>query len=137
MSYLTAGGRVARGDNLSIASGVVVTPASVGTTLGSVIETADKSTLRLTVVGSAFGGTSTPKVRVAVETSPTGVDGTWQVAVGARYAQTTNPWAELEFTANGTQRLIAVGLDRFCRVSCSSTSGTTPTLTIAVTGEAV
>lgn len=82
-----------------------------------------RSTLRLTLAVTAASGT-TPSATVTVETSGDG--GTTWYSVGTFAAKTTT----------GTERKSFSGLDRLARVSWAIT-GTTPSFTFSVTGEAV
>lgn len=89
---------------------------------GPQISVGQFQTLRLTLDVTAASGT-TPSLTVTLQTSSDGA--TW-VAVAAFAAATTV----------GTQRKAFSGLDRYAR--CVWTiSGTTPSLTFSVTGEAL
>lgn len=82
-----------------------------------------RGTLRLSLAVTAASGT-TPNLAVTVETSGDG-GSTWQT-VGTFAAK----------TATGTERKSFSGIDRLARVSWAIT-GTTPSFTFSVTGEAV
>jgi len=81
-----------------------------------------RGTLRLTLAVTASSGT-TPSLTVTVENSADG--STWYTA-GTFAAKTTT----------ATERKSFSGLDRFARVSWTIT-GTTPSFTFSVAGEAV
>lgn len=123
MGYSTSNGRYARTRDVSLASAVVVT--ATGVLAGSTKELGDQGTLRLTQTASAVGGT-TPSVTVTLETSADGSTGWTAVA------------AFTAVTANGSQRKVFTGLDRFVRLNATAVTGTdTPTATLAVTGESL
>lgn len=82
-----------------------------------------RSALKLTLEITAVAGTATPRLAVTIETSPTGA-GSWQV-VTAFEAQ-GNP---------GTTELVLAGCRRYVRARWTLT-GTTPSFTFAVAGEA-
>ena len=81
------------------------------------------NTLRLTLNVTAASGT-TPSMTVTIETSSTGSGG-W-TSVGAFAAA----------TAVSTQQKVFSGLDRFVRANYAI-SGTTPSFTFSVTGQAL
>lgn len=103
---------------------VVLVPSAVRTASGSggtyVMES--RSTLRLALAVTAASGTS-PNLAVTVENSGDG--STWYSA-GTFAAK----------TGTGTERKSFSGIDRFVRVSWAIT-GTTPSFTFEVAGEAV
>jgi hypothetical protein len=103
---------------------VSLSPSSTRTASGSgsAYVMGQTSTLRLTLAVTAASGT-TPSLTVTVEHSP---DGTTWAAHSAFTAA----------TATTTQRKTFGGVDRFARVSWAIT-GTTPSFTFDVSGEAV
>lgn len=104
-----------------VAAGTVATATGTSTA----VEVDNKGTARLALVVSAASGT-TPSMTATVQTSfDSGSTDAWR-SVGAFTA----------ITAAGTERKSFPGLDRFVRVSYAI-SGTTPSFTFGVTGEAV
>ena len=89
---------------------------------GTGVAVGDRGTLRLLLDVTAVSGTS-PSLTVTVETSYDNV--TWR-SLGAFAAK----------TAVGTERKSFPGCDRYARV-VRTISGTTPSFTSSVTGEAV
>lgn len=89
------------------------------------VELDDKGTLRLSLTSSAVSGT-TPSMTVTMQTSlDAGVTDAWR-SLGAFTAQ----------TAAGTERKSFPGADRYVRASWVI-SGTTPSFTFSIDGEAV
>lgn len=101
------------------------TATATGTSAG--VELDDKGVVRLALVISAVSGT-TPSLTVAIQTSyDNGVTDAWrQVSSSTFPAQ----------TATGTVRQSFGGCDRFVRASYTI-SGTTPSFTFSIAGEAV
>ncbi|MDP8971208.1 MAG: hypothetical protein M3N52_12085 [Actinomycetota bacterium] len=120
MGYSTQAGRYARTRDVRLANAVTV--SAVGVLPNSTWELGDQGTLRLTLTAANVGGT-TPSITITLETSADGVAG-WS-AVGAFAA----------VTADGTQRKIFAGLDRFVRLNATTVTGTAPTASITVDGE--
>jgi hypothetical protein len=96
------------------------TQTATGSGTGFSMETA--ATLRLTLNITAVSGT-TPSMTVNVQTSEDG--STWTAVASFAAA-----------TAVSTQRKVFTGLDRYARVTWTI-SGTTPSFTFSVSGEAV
>lgn len=88
---------------------------------GTALELGDKGTMCLTLDSTAVSGT-TPSMTVAIETS---ADGTTWRAVASFTAQ----------TATASERKSFTGLDRFVRAAVTI-SGTTPSFTFGLTGDA-
>lgn len=107
------------GNDVALLKAAVVTATGTGSV---VLDTINKSTLRLQAVAAAVAGT-TPSITLKVQTSPDKT--TW-----------TDVASFTAITANGTSRKIFTGLDRYCRLAWTVT-GTTPTGTLTVDGEAV
>lgn len=103
---------------------VALAPSGVRTVSGDggSIPMVGESTLRLTLAVTTATGTA-PSLTVTVQTSHDGT--TW-----------TNVAAFTAATAAGSQRKVFAGLDRLARASWAI-SGTTPSFTFAVTGEAI
>ena len=103
---------------------VELAPSAARTTSGNgtSLPTEDIQTLRLTLSVTAASGT-TPSLTVTIQTSD---DGSTWATVASFAAKTTT----------GSERKVFSGIDRFVRASWAIT-GTTPSLTFAVTGEAV
>lgn len=120
MGYQQKDGRYARTRDVAF-KGIVATVA--GALAATVTELGEFTTLRLTLNATAVSGT-TPSATVTVETSPDGSTG-W-VAVGSFTA----------VTAVGSQRKVFAGCDRFYRLNVTAVSGTTPSVTFDVTGDA-
>lgn len=100
------------------------TATTTGTTTG--VELDDKGTVRLALAVTAASGT-TPSMTVTVQTSyDNGATDPWRTAGSAFPA----------VTATGTTRQSFAGCDRFVRASYAIT-GTTPSFTFSITGEAV
>jgi hypothetical protein len=92
---------------------------------GQVFEMGELLGMRLTQTVSAVSGT-TPTLDTTVETSDDPTFGTNVRTIGT-FTQKT---------AAGTQRLSFAGCDRYCRVK-HTIGGTTPSFTVAVSGEAL
>lgn len=105
-----------------LAPGTVLTASGNGSV---VLETINKGTLRAIADVSAVAGT-TPSITITVQTS---------ADKGA-----TDAWRDVAafsaITATGKSRKAFVGLDRYTRIKWAIT-GTTPSITLAVTGELV
>jgi len=122
MPFTTSGNQVARGSDVSVlASGALTTSGA-----SAAIDVGGAGTLRAQVVVSAVSGT-TPSVTVTIQTShDAGNTDAWRTAgtaYGALTAAGSSPWQ-------------CFAVDRYVRVSYA-VSGTTPSLTTAVLGEAV
>ncbi len=105
--------------------GDAVTLASATATAGGngpTVSSGEWATLRLTLNASAVSGTS-PSMTVAVEHSG---DGSTWTSLGSFAARTTT----------GSERKVFTGLDRYVRCTWA-VSGTTPSFTFTVAGEAV
>lgn len=120
MPYVTGQNRTAKSSDATLQASTTQTASGNG----SAYEMADNGTLRLTLAITAASGT-TPSMTVSVDTSTDGSTG-W-TSVGTFAAQTT--------TTAGVRKMFT-GLDRFARVSWTI-SGTTPSFTFSVVGEAV
>ena len=119
MGYSMANGRWANTiDTTVLPAGTVYTT----TTQGAAVEIGDRGTAALDLAITAVSGT-TPSMTVTIETSKDGSTN-WQT-VAAYAAQTTT----------GTTRKVFAGLDRFVRANCA-VSGTTPSFTFGISGEA-
>jgi hypothetical protein len=119
MPYNTAKGRYA--DTLDVTLAASAARTADGN--GSSVELGDRGTMRLLLNCTAKSGTA-PSLLVVIETS---FDGT--------------TWREIAaFTAlndaTGSQRISAPGCDRFVRARWDL-SGTNPSFTFSLTGEAV
>jgi hypothetical protein len=114
-----ASGNAFSGDTVTL-----VTPGTVQTasTNGGGVGTSAYGTLRLTLNVTAVSGT-TPSMTVNVQTSQD--NATWSTIASFPAA-----------TAVGTSRKVFNGVDRFTRATTTIT-GTTPSFTFGVTGEAV
>jgi hypothetical protein len=113
---------VSRGQDVTLLAATALT--TTGTTTG--MDVGGAGTLRCQVQVSATSGTS-PSVTVTVQTShDNGATDSWRTA-GAAFSAITS-------VANSPYQCFAV--DRYVRVSYT-VSGTTPSLTTAVVGEAV
>lgn len=122
MPFTTAGDQLSRGSDVTVlASGAVTT---TGTSTG--VDVGGAATLRAQVQVSAATGTS-PSLTVTVQTShDNGSTDAWRTA-GAAYTA---------LTAAGNSPYQCFVVDRYVRVSYT-VSGTTPSITFAVVGEAV
>jgi hypothetical protein len=120
MGYQMGNGRYARTNAVTLASAVTVT--ATGALAGSTVELGDLAVLRLNLTAASIGGTS-PSITVTVETSADGSTG-W-TSVGAFTA----------VTANGTQRKVLAGLDRFVRLNATAVTGAGATASLTVSGE--
>ena len=118
MGYNTAKGRFA--DTVDVT--LHASAARTASDNGSSVELGDRGTLRLDLVVSAASGTL-PSLQVDIQTSKDGT--TWR-AIGGFTA----------LAAAGSQRASFPGCDRFVRASYTL-SGTTPSFTFSVSGEAV
>lgn len=106
---------------------VLASGALTATGQSTAIDVGGAGTLRCQVQVSAISGTATPTVTVTVQTShDAGVADAWRTAGSAFGAITT--------VSNSPWQCFAV--DRYVRVSYV-VSGTNPSLTTAVVGEAV
>jgi hypothetical protein len=115
--YLTARGQ----DVTVLASGALTTTGT-----SAAVDVGGAGTLRAQVVVSAVSGT-TPSVTVTIQTShDAGATDAWRTA-GAAYSA---------ITAAGSSPWQCFAVDRYVRVSYA-VSGTTPSLTTSVVGEAV
>ena len=122
MPFTTSQYQWTKGSDVTVlASGALTTTGT-----SSAIDVGGAGTLRAQVQVSAVSGT-TPSVTVTIQTShDAGVTDAWRTAGAAFSAITTvsnSPWQ-------------AMVVDRYVRVSYT-VSGTTPSLTTAVVGEAV
>lgn len=117
-------GLIGDGNTFYVGEGVVLADAGARTTSGNgpAIGTGTAHTLRATLTVSAVAGT-TPSATVTLQTSADGTS--WRTL--ATYSAATGA---------GSQRLSASGLDRLVRASWTIT-GTTPSVTFAVSGEFV
>lgn len=123
MGMLTSRGVSARGQDVTLLAATALT--ATGTSTGK--DVGGAGTLRCQVRVTAVSGTSTPTVTVTVQTShDNGVADAWRTA-GAAYTG---------ITAIGVSPYQSFAVDRYVRVSYV-VSGTTPSLTTAVVGEAV
>lgn len=113
---------VSRGQDVTLLASTALTAS--GNTAGQ--DVGGAATVRCQVVVSAVSGTS-PSVTVTVQTShDNGATDPWRTA-GSAFAA---------MTAAGSSAWQQFAVDRFVRVSYS-VSGTTPSLTTSVVGEAV
>ena len=122
MPFTTSQNQLARGSDVTVlASGALTTSGN-----SSGMDVGGAGTLRCQVQVSAVSGT-TPSVTVTVQTShDNGATDAWRTAgsaFGALTAVGNSPWQ-------------AFAVDRYVRVSYT-VSGTTPSLTTTVVGEAV
>lgn len=114
-------------DSGGVWSGDPVVLIPVGTvqtasTNGGTVACSNYGTLRLTLNVAAVSGT-TPSMTVNVQTSQDGA--TWNTIASFNAV-----------TGTGTSRKVFNGLDRYVRAT-TAISGTTPSFTFGVTGEAV
>lgn len=122
MGFTTAQDAVSRGTDVTVLASGAVT--ATGTSTG--IDVGGAATLRAQVQVSAATGT-TPSLTVTIQTShDNGVADAWRTA-GAAYSA---------LTAAGNSPYQCFVVDRYVRVSYA-VSGTTPSITFAVVGEAV
>jgi hypothetical protein len=119
--FTTAGAVYA--DDVTLAT--VNAGAASGTS--NAVSAQDWHTLRLNLRGVSFTGGTGPQVTVTVQTSTDGSTNWGAVGGGSAFPATG---------AGGTARLILTGLDRFLRVSWTS-SGTPTNVSFTVDGEAV
>ena len=122
MPFSTSQNQLSRGSDVTVlASGALTTTGA-----SAAIDVGGAATLRAQVVVSAVSGT-TPSVTVTIQTShDAGATDAWRTAGSAYGAITTassSPWQ-------------CFAVDRYVRVSYT-VSGTTPSLTTSVVGEAV
>lgn len=106
---------------------VLIKPGTVITATGTSapVRLDNKGVARLSIDVTAASGTS-PSLTATVQTSAdSGVNDPWRTVAAFAAA-----------TAVSTERKSFAGLDRFVRVSYA-VSGTTPSLTLGITGEAV
>lgn len=120
MPYSTATGQLTRSSSLTLQASVVRT----ATANGAAVELGDKANLRLDLAVTAASGTS-PSMTVKIQDSPDGSSWT-DVSGGAFTAATTTT----------TQHLKVGPVDRFVR-HVATITGTTPSFTYSVSGEAV
>lgn len=123
MTFVTGQNVATRGADLTVlASGALTTTGQ-----SAAIDVGGAGTLRTQVQVSAITGTATPTVTVTMQTShDAGVTDAWRtagVAYGAITTVSNSPWQ-------------CYAVDRYVRVSYV-VSGTTPSLTTTVVGEAV
>lgn len=118
MPFFGSGAGAIHGEQVVLVSST--TQTATGT--GSQFSTGTAHTLRLTLNVTAASGTS-PSLTVNVQTSEDGA--TWSAVASFAAA-----------TATGTQRKVFTGLDRYFRATWTI-SGTTPSFTFSVSGEAV
>ena len=97
--------------------------AMTATTTGEVMEMGDLTTLRMTLDVTAASGT-TPTLDVVIQTSPDGTTG-WQTL--GTFGQKT---------AVSSERNVFPGADRYVR-AVATISGTTPSFTFSLTGDAL
>jgi hypothetical protein len=121
MPFITTQNQVSRGSDVTVlASGALTTTGQ-----SAAIDVGGVATLRAQVQVSAVSGT-TPSITVTIQTShDAGVSDAWRTA-GAAYGAITT-------VSNSPWQCFAV--DRYVRVSYVI-SGTTPSLTTTVVGEA-
>lgn len=106
---------------------LLASTTATATATSTGVELDDKGTVRLALVITAVSGTSTPTLTVTIQTSyDNGVTDAWRT-VGSAFAGQT---------ATGTVRQSFAGCDRFVRASYVI-SGTTPSFTFSIAGEAV
>lgn len=122
MGYEKANGQYAR--TLDVTLAAVGTVATV-TANGAAFELGDRDSLRLNLVVATVTGT-TPSMTVKLQTSADGSTNWTDVPNGAFAA----------VTAAGTTRLVVAALDRFVR-PVETLTGTTPSFTFSIVGEAV
>lgn len=122
MPFTTAQDQLSRGSDVTVLASGALTASGQS----AAIDVGGAATLRCQVQVSAVSGTS-PSVTVTVQTShDAGATDTWRTAGSAFSAitsATSSPWQ-------------CFVVDRYVRVSYT-VSGTTPSLTTAVVGEAV
>jgi hypothetical protein len=118
MPYVTAGGRITRGADLSLAASAARTTSVAGTA----VEVGDAADVRLLLDVTAVAGT--PTLDVTIETS---FDGSTSWRSLGTFAQKT---------AVSSERKSFGGCDRFVRANWVIAGGT-PSLTFSITGEAV
>jgi hypothetical protein len=122
MTFTTAQNQVTRGSDVTVLASGAITASGQSTA----IDVGGAGTLRAQVRVSAVSGT-TPSITVTIQTShDAGSTDAWRTA-GAAYSALTS-------VANSPWQCFAV--DRYVRVSYT-VSGTTPSLTTTVVGEAV
>lgn len=118
MGYQMASGQYANTRDVEVQASVTRT----ATANGAAVEVGDRGTLRLLLDVTARSGTS-PSMTVAIETSYDGT--TWRSVASFAAA-----------TAVGTERKSFTGIDRYVR-AVATISGTSPSFTYSVSGEAV
>ena len=96
----------------------------LGLVHGDIVEIGDKASLRLDLEITAVSGTA-PRMHVQIETRKAYGAGTWRVVDAFEIA-----------SAVSSQRRAMGGCDRFVRAVCTL-SGTSPSFTFSLTGEAV
>lgn len=123
MPFTTAGNQLTRGQDVTLLAATALTVTGQSTA----IDVGGAGTLRAQVQVSVITGSATPTVTATIQTShDAGVTDAWRTAGAAFGAITT--------VSNSPYQSFAV--DRYVRVSYVI-SGTTPSLTTAVVGEAV
>lgn len=122
MPFTTSQNQLSRGNDVTVLASGAVTASGQS----SAIDVSGAGTLRCQVQVSAVSGTS-PSITVTVQTShDAGATDAWRTAGSAFSALTSasnSPWQSF-------------AVDRYVRVSYT-VSGTTPSLTTTVVGEAV
>lgn len=118
----TATGRYV-GDPFTVATAV----AAAATGSSNWVEVGDYTTLRLYLTGVAFTGGAAPTVTAAVETSPDASTAT---------ALTASTGSLASASAGQTKHGVYTGLDRYVRVSWTTTGGPT-NASFTVAGEAL
>lgn len=122
MGFLTSQNKFTRGDDVTILKATAVT----ATGQSAAVDVGGAGTLRAKVVVSATSGTS-PSITPKIQTS--------------HDAGATDPWRDASaayaaLTAAGSSPYQSFAVDRYVRVAYT-VSGTTPSLTVSVVGEAV
>jgi hypothetical protein len=103
---------------------LLASSARTTSTTSDTVEVGDKGTLRLDLDITAVSGTA-PQMHVQIETRKAYGSGTWRVVDAFEIA-----------SAVSSQRRAMSGCDRFVRAVCTL-SGTSPSFTFSLTGEAV
>lgn len=103
---------------------LLASSARTASTTSDTVEVGDKGTLRLDLDITAVSGTA-PQMHVQIETRKAYGSGTWRVVDAFEIA-----------SAVSSQRRAMGGCDRFVRAVCTL-SGTSPSFTFSLTGEAV
>lgn len=122
MPFTTSQNQLSRGSDVTVLASGALTASGQS----SAIDVGGAATLRCQVVVSAVSGTS-PSATVTIQTShDAGATDAWRTAgaaFGALTSASSSPWQ-------------CFAVDRYVRVSYAI-SGTTPSLTTSVVGEAV